>query len=319
MSANSAVIPAEGSEAASTLLSTAQVVVAGGQASQTYACPGGGTALFTATGGSLASLANGALDAGEVYSLTYTDCRGSAGAASLSGTTTLTVLAAGSGGTEVATTTQGITVTLPQRVLTLNGASTLSRSVVANGASTITTDRWTAAQIELTSQRNARSSRFTLSAVDLSRSITVTNGVISARSGSGTHTMNAVLPNGNVERDDGDPGRRQLRRERRADAGRVDGDAAAQPARHQRRAGHADGDRRPRPGRHRRPHLGVHQRHGRGRGGLSEGSGRRSRNIGRPPRTAALEFPRHRPARRPATRSSATPPFAARRPRSSST
>jgi hypothetical protein len=196
MSANSAVIPAESSEAASTLLSTAQVVVAGGQASQTHACPGGGTALFTATGGSLASLANGMLDAGEVYTLTYTDCRGSAGAASLSGTTTLTVLAAGSGTTEVATTTQGITVTLPQRVLTLNGASTLSRTIVVDGASTTTTDRWTAAQIELTSQRNARSSRYTLSAVDLARSITLTNGVISARTGSGTHTMDAVLPNG---------------------------------------------------------------------------------------------------------------------------
>lgn len=196
MSANSAVIPAESVEAASTLLSTAQAVVAGGQDSQTYACPGGGTALFTATGGSLASLGNGVLDAGEIYSLTYTDCRGSAGAASLSGMTTLTVLAAGSGTTEVATTTQGITVTLPQRVLTLNGASTLSRSVVVNGASSTTTDRWTAAQIELTSQRNARSSRYTLAAVDVSRSITVTNGVVSARTGSGTHTMSAVLPNG---------------------------------------------------------------------------------------------------------------------------
>lgn len=195
MSANSAVIPAEAGAAAATLLSTAQVVVAGGQASQAYACPGGGTALFTVTGGSLASVANGVLDAGEVYSLAYTDCRGSAGAASLSGTTTLTVLAAGSGGTEVATTTQGLTVTLPQRVLTLNGASTLARSVVVDGASTTTTDRWTATQIALTSQRNARSSRFTLSAVDLARSITVTNGVVSARSGSGTHTMNAVLPN----------------------------------------------------------------------------------------------------------------------------
>lgn len=196
MSANSAVIPAESGEAAATLLSTTQVIVAGSQASQTYACPGGGTALFTATGGSLARLANGVLDAGEVYTLTYTDCRGSAGAASLSGMTTLTVLAAGGGTTEVATTTQGITVTLPQRVLTLNGASTLSRSVVVNGASGTTTDRWTAAQIELTSQRNARSSRYTLSAVDLSRSITVTNGVVSARTGSGTHTMSAVLPNG---------------------------------------------------------------------------------------------------------------------------
>lgn len=196
MSANSAVIPAEAGAAASAMLSTAQVVVAGAQAGRTYACPGGGTAVFTATGGSLASLGNGMLDAGEVYSLDYTDCRGSAGAASLAGTATLTVLGADGSGTEVATTTQGLAVTLPQRVLTLNGASTLARSVVVDGASTTTTDRWTAAQIELTSQRNARSSRFTLSAVDQSRSLTVTNGVISARSGSGTHTMDAVLPNG---------------------------------------------------------------------------------------------------------------------------
>jgi hypothetical protein len=195
MSANSAVVPADSTEAAATVLTTTQAVVAGGQASQTFSCAGGGTALFTVTGGSLASVTNGVLDAGEVYSVSYAACRGSAGAASLDGTATLTVVSAAAGATEVNTATQGIVVTLPQRTLTLNGNSVLSQTVATNGATTTTTSRWTSPQIVVTSQRNARSSSFTLTDIDLSRSIAVTSGVISARSSSGTHTMNAVLPN----------------------------------------------------------------------------------------------------------------------------
>jgi hypothetical protein len=195
MSANSAVVPADSAEAAATVLVTTQAVVAGGQASQTYNCVGGGTALFTVTGGSVASITNDVLDAGEVYSVSYTACRGSAGAASLDGTATLTVVSAAAGVTDVSTATQGIVVTLPQRTLTLNGNSTLSQTVVTNGATATTTSRWTSPQIVVTSQRNARSSSFTLTNVDLTRSIAVTGGVISARSNSGTHTMSAVLPN----------------------------------------------------------------------------------------------------------------------------
>ena len=193
MSANSAVVPSETTDAATTLLSTTQLVVAGGTASQTFSCAGGGTAVFTASG---SNLGNGQLDTGEVYNVTYTDCRGSAGAASLSGSATLTVVSAVAGAVEVATSTSGIVVTLPQRVLTLNGTSTLSQTVVTNGATTTTTNHWTSPQIVVTSQRNARSSTFTLTGIDVTRSIPPTNGVISARSSSGTHTMNAVLPNG---------------------------------------------------------------------------------------------------------------------------
>ena len=106
------------------------------------------------------------------------------------------VVSAAAGSIEVTTATSGIVVTLPQRVLTLNGSSTLSQTVVTNGASTTTTNHWTSPQIVVTSQRNARSSTFTLTGIDITRSITTTNGVITARSSSGTHTMNAVLPNG---------------------------------------------------------------------------------------------------------------------------
>lgn len=193
MSANSGVVPAETTDAATVLLTTTQAVVAGGTASATFNCAGGGTAVFTATG---SNLGNGQLDSGEVYDVTYSNCVGSAGAASLNGSATLTVVSAGAGSVVVDTATSGIVITLPQRVLTLNGSSRLSQTVVTSGATTTTTNHWTSPQIVVTSQRNARSSTFTLTGIDITRSITTTNGVVTARSSSGTHTMNAVLPNG---------------------------------------------------------------------------------------------------------------------------
>jgi hypothetical protein len=196
MSANSAVVPTESTEAAATVLVTTQALVAGGTASQTYNCAGGGTAMFTVTGGSVSSIVNGQLDAGEVYRVDFSACRGSAGAATVDGAATLTVVSAGSGTTEVDTDTQGIVVTLPLRTLTLDGASRLSRTVATSGNATTVTSRWTAAQIDLTSVRSARTSTYRLSAVDVTRTVTTTSGVVSATSSSGTHTMRADLPNG---------------------------------------------------------------------------------------------------------------------------
>jgi hypothetical protein len=196
MSANSAVVPTEATEATAAVLVTTQALVAGGTASQTYACAGGGTATFTVSGGSLSSVTNGQLDAGEVYRVAFSGCRGSAGAATVDGAATLTVISAGNGSTEVTTDTQGITVALPLRTLTLDGASTLSRTVTTNGDTTTTTNHWTAAQIDLTSVRGARTSTYRLSAVDLIRTVTTTSGVVSASSSSGTHTMRADLPDG---------------------------------------------------------------------------------------------------------------------------
>ncbi|MGD9831469.1 MAG: hypothetical protein AB7U92_01830 [Piscinibacter sp.] len=197
MSANSAVLPADSVEGQATVLSTTRAVVAGGTASQTFACAGGGTAVFTVTGGSIGSVTNGQLDAGEVYSLTYTDCRGAAGAAALTGTTTLTVVTAAAGSTEVNTSTQNLQIALPLRTLTLNGSSTLSELVADNGAGVVTTThRWTSPNITVNSLRNTRTSTFTLSNVDQTRVITTTGGTISARTRSGTVTMNAQLPNG---------------------------------------------------------------------------------------------------------------------------
>jgi hypothetical protein len=193
-SANSMEMPAETTSAMSATMSTAQAVVAGAQAGATYACLGGGTAVFTATGGTAASLLNGQLDTGEVYSLQYNACRGSAGAAQINGAMTLTVVSAGSGSVTVATQTQGIVVTLPLRTLTLNGSSTFSQTVVASGASVTTTNHWTSPQIALTSLRNGVTSSLTLTNIDLTRSMTTTNGLATGSSHSGTLTLAAALP-----------------------------------------------------------------------------------------------------------------------------
>ncbi len=197
MSANSAVLPADSVEGQATVLATTRAVVAGGSASQTFACAGGGTAVFTVAGGSVGTVANGQLNAGEVYSLTYTDCRGAAGLAALTGTATLTVVAAAGGTTEVNTTTQNLQIALPLRTLTVNGSSALSEVVADDGAGVVTTThRWTSPAVTVSSLRNARTSTFTLSNIDQTRVITATGGTISARTRSGTVTMSAQLPNG---------------------------------------------------------------------------------------------------------------------------
>ena len=117
MSANSAVLPADSVEGQASILSTTRAVVASGTASQTVNCAGGGTAVFTVSGGSAGSLGNGQLDAGEIYSVSYTNCTGAAGAATLNGSATLTVVTASGGTTQVNTATQNLQVTLPQRTI----------------------------------------------------------------------------------------------------------------------------------------------------------------------------------------------------------
>jgi len=196
VSANSLSMTEDSANAASSMLATAQAVVAGAQASQTHACAGGGTAVYTVSGGSLGGATNGQLDAGEVYSLQFHTCVGSAGAASVDGTMTLEVTAASAGAVTVQTSTQGVVVALPQRTLTLDGSSTLAQTVVTNGATSVTTNRWTSPQITLTSLRNARASSLTLSGVDFTRSVTTTGAVVSGSAGHGTLTLAAALPNG---------------------------------------------------------------------------------------------------------------------------
>jgi hypothetical protein len=185
-SANSSYVPADTTQAASDTLTATKAVVASGQAGQTINCPGGGTAGYTVTGGSLASVTNGALDADESYSLVFTDCKGAGGAGTVNGSLTAVVESASSSGVKVNFTNNGLTVALPRRTVQKNGAFTVEQSVATTATGTVTTNRLTAANLSTTINFGARTSTFSLSNVNMAR----------ATSYDGTMTISANLPNG---------------------------------------------------------------------------------------------------------------------------
>lgn len=188
---NTAVIPNDTSQAMATALSTAQTVVAGGQANATYSCPGGGTASFTATGGTLAELGNHQFDTGEQYSVTYTNCRGALGAASVNGSLSLTVNSASGSDFSVSSTTNNIVVTLPLRTVRLNGSSSFTHTVATSGNATTTTDRWVTPSHTAAVTTGAHTSTFSYTNVDLTRSVSTVNGAVTGSSHSGTTTYSA--------------------------------------------------------------------------------------------------------------------------------
>lgn len=196
-SANGVVVADDAVRAQSAVLATARAVVAVGSASQTVNCAGGGTALFTATAGTSGSLANGLLDTGEVYAMQFVNCRSATGSATVSGALTLTVNAASGDDLSVSTSTQAVVVGLPQRTVTFNGSSTLSHTVQTTGTTQVVTDRWQSPLISMVSVRNGRTTSLTLSNIDLSRSITLVNGVLTGSSSQGGLTMAYFGPVGN--------------------------------------------------------------------------------------------------------------------------
>lgn len=193
-----AVVSTEAAAAASTSPTTAQALSAttgasaqpAAVASVPVACPGGGTATLTITGGTVTSVLNGTLDSGEVYQITFDACRRAAGLAAVSGTMDMTVQDASVDTLSLALSTTDLAVTLPRGSATLNGSSTLqrTRSTDANGLTT-QSSHWASPSIALATQFNARNSTFTLSAVDVTRQSTWLGDTPQSSSLSGTHTL----------------------------------------------------------------------------------------------------------------------------------
>lgn len=189
VSANTVALGPDTVNANAAVLRTVQAVVAGGQATTTVACGSSGTATFTASGGSVASLLNGVLDAGERYSMVFNSCSVSAGSDTVSGLMSLEVISASATELTVQASMHDLVVARPHRTLTLNGSSTLSQSIATSGATVTTTNRWVSPQIELVSLHNARLSSLTLSNVDLTSTSTTTNGALTGSTSSGSITI----------------------------------------------------------------------------------------------------------------------------------
>jgi len=156
-------------------------------------CAGGGTATLSITGASLASEADGQLDAGEKLTVTYVQCTGHAGWTQLNGSVEMDVTSADYS-TSPTTLAVSLTVTnlaasTPHGSATLNGTATISRSVVISNGTTTTTSNLTVPSATLATSYNSRSGTFTLSDLDATRTLTSVAGITTASQYSGSHTL----------------------------------------------------------------------------------------------------------------------------------
>lgn len=221
--ANATVISGEATEALDTSVMTAQTVVttqatasaantttaqamsvsATGEAqpsavaSVPVTCPGGGSATLTITGGTALSVLNGTLDSGEVYEIDFNACRRIAGVAAVTGRMSMTVNNVSTDTLDLALNTTALAVALPRGNATLNGSSTVQwRETTDAGGVTTRSSRWASPSITLVTQSSARSSTFTLSAVDITRQTTWQGDTLLSTHLNGTHTLSATLVNG---------------------------------------------------------------------------------------------------------------------------
>ena len=164
----------------------------------TVDCAGGGTAVLSITGGTAGSLLNGQLDAGEVYTLTFMDCSGAAGAVAVNGSLTMTVVTSDANTLSVTTEAVALSAALPRGSVTLNGNTSRTVSSTTNGGTTQLTSHFRSPSLGLTTHYDGRTADFSLSAVDITRQATLVNGVLQGSSINGTHTMGLTLPNGSA-------------------------------------------------------------------------------------------------------------------------
>ncbi|WP_457336020.1 hypothetical protein [Rhizobacter sp. P5_C2] len=178
---------------------SAQRVSASAVTNLTVDCAGGGSALLTISGGTAASVLNGQLDTGEVYTLAFMDCRGAAGATVVNGALSLTVLDAAAGGLTVTTEATGLSVAMPRGSASLNGSTTRSVSSTSDGnGTTLLTSHVTSPSLGLTTHYNGRTSDFSLNAVDITHQAALRDDVLQGSAINGTYTLSPTLPNGSA-------------------------------------------------------------------------------------------------------------------------
>jgi hypothetical protein len=194
--ANTTTVPESATSANDTIVSASQAVVAAGQAGATITCAGGGTAVYQVTAPTLALATNGQFDTGENYSLTFTNCTAATGLDSVNGSLTLNVVAASATELSLATATNDIVVTEPRGTVTLNGSSTFDRTITTSGATTTTASEWKTPSYTIVTAFNARTSTYTFTDIDLTRTVVTTSGTVTSIACSGTGTFSAVLPDG---------------------------------------------------------------------------------------------------------------------------
>jgi len=101
------------------------------------------------------------------------------------------------GSLALALAVSNLSVTTPRGNATLNGNSTRDITVSTDAAGAVhLSSHYVAPSFTWTTHYQARTSTFTLSAVDIRRDATFVGGVLQSSSIAGTHTLSATLPNG---------------------------------------------------------------------------------------------------------------------------
>jgi hypothetical protein len=168
---------------------------ASGVANVVVNCIGGGTATVTISGGTVESQMNGRFDAGEHYSLSFSQCTGPYGLAHLNGGVEMDIVSVATtatGSTTDATLNlSGLNVTFPGGSLTYDGSENLSRTVASTDTGSTATTTLTSDHIGLAATYNGRSANFVLSDVDLTRTVTYSSaGLPTGSTVAGHHTLN---------------------------------------------------------------------------------------------------------------------------------
>lgn len=194
-SAASTLVAADSTVAAEAALQTSQAVVATTTAGQPVNCPGGGTAQYQVTGTD-----DGVPSAGEVYSLTFDQCRGSTGAIAVSGSASLTITAYSPTEMGASIAFAQLTAALPLSTLVLDGGARLGTSVRYSRNGTVLDATLHTAfgvdSLSVTRTANGRARQYALSAVDLQQDTTVTGGSVTSTALQGTATISATGANG---------------------------------------------------------------------------------------------------------------------------
>lgn len=179
--------------AALSATSAASPVVAQAVAEVPVACPGGGQALLSISGGTVASVLNGQLDAGEVYALSFTDCRGAAGGLAQNGEVAFTVTEVNGDQLAVQWQATALRTSLPNGSLQLDGSLSWRRSSqTLSGDTQVWSCSLSTSELHLQTGYNTRSGSYTLSALSHQRTLTWQAGVIQSAELQGTHTMSAM-------------------------------------------------------------------------------------------------------------------------------
>jgi hypothetical protein len=165
----------------------------GSTAASRAACPLGGTISWSIEGGDAVSRANGVLDAGETFRVSFANC--ATGSELLNGSASFTVNAASATQLDLTSTFDALSSQTWQGRFVLTGSVRTQRSSSTSGGNTVETSRDTTTSLRLDSQMGLRTASYELRNTDWSTSRTINaSGSIVSASHQGTLTLVTKTP-----------------------------------------------------------------------------------------------------------------------------